>query len=330
MRPLRWGVLGAANIARKAVIPGLRKSEANEVVAIASRDAARAREAAHSLDIPRSYGSYDELLADAEVEAIYNPLPNHLHVPWTVRALEAGKHVLCEKPIALDAAEAAKLLEVSRRHPDLRVMEAFMYRFHPQWRRTVELMRSGAVGRLQTVHSTFSYHKTDAADIRNRSDSGGGGLLDIGCYCISLSRLLWESEPRRVVATVEFDPDLRIDRLASAVLEFPGGTGTFTCATQLQPYQRVQVLGDQGRLEVVRPFNAPPDASLPLLLEQGGEMQEITIPAADQYRLQGEAFARAVREDLPVPTPLEDAVANMRVIDAVFESARVAGWVEIR
>ena len=330
MKPLRWGILGAAGIARKAVIPGLQSSGANEVLALASREAARAREAAGSLGVPRSYGSYEELLADPDVEAVYNPLPNHLHVPWTVRALEAGKHVLCEKPIGLNAIEAAELLEVSRRHPQLRVMEAFMYRFHPQWVRTVELVRSGAVGRLQTVHSAFSYHKTDAANIRNRSDIGGGGMLDIGCYCISLSRLLWEAEPRRVVATVEVDPDLGIDRLASAVLEFPNGTATFTCATQLQPYQRVQVFGDQGRLEVVRPFNAPPDATLPLLLEQGGEMQEISIPAADQYRLQGEAFARAVREDLPVPTPLEDAVANMRVIDAVFESSRLQAWVDIR
>lgn len=204
-----------------------------------------------------------------------------------------------------------------------------MYRFHPQWQRTVELVRGGEVGRLRTVQSTFTYHKTDPTDIRNRRDAGGGGMLDIGCYCVSLSRLLWGSEPLRVLGIVEFDPDLLVDRSAWALLEFAGGTATFTCATQLQPYQRVQVLGDGGRLEVVRPFNAPADAELPLILEQGSRSEEILIPAADQYQLQGDAFARAVLEDLPVPTPLADAVANMRVIDAVFESARRQEWVEL-
>ncbi|HEX7004726.1 MAG TPA: Gfo/Idh/MocA family oxidoreductase [Trueperaceae bacterium] len=329
MSVVRWGVLGAAAIARRAVIPGLQRSSYNEVVALASRDRRRAREVASLLGIARSYGSYEELLADSEVDAIYNPLPNHLHVPWTLRALEAGKHVLCEKPIALDGDEAVRLLEASRRFPALKVMEAFMYRFHPQWQRTVELVRGGEVGRLRTVQSTFTYHKTDPTDIRNRRDAGGGGMLDIGCYCVSLSRLLWGSEPLRVLGIVEFDPDLLVDRSAWALLEFAGGTATFTCATQLQPYQRVQVLGDGGRLEVVRPFNAPADAELPLILEQGSRSEEILIPAADQYQLQGDAFARAVLEDLPVPTPLADAVANMRVIDAVFESARRQEWVEL-
>ena len=329
MKEVRWGILSTAAIARRAVIPGLQKGASNEVVAIASRDAGRARDAASELGISKGYGSYQELLDDPEVDAIYNPLPNHLHVPWTVRALEAGKHVLCEKPIGLNSSEARELLEVARANPELKVMEAFMYRFHPQWQRAIELVRGGALGELQTVHSFFSYFKTDANDIRNQSGIGGGGMLDIGCYCVSLSRFLWAAEPRRVLGTVEFDPELKIDRLASALLEFPNGTATFTCGTQLQPYQRVQAVGDQGRLEVVRPFNAPPDAELRLLLEQGSEHEEILVPPADQYEIQGELFAKAIIEDLPVPTPLEDALANMRVIDAIFESSLSGDWIEL-
>ena len=329
MNKIRWGILSTSKIARRAAIPGLQKGEMNEVVAVASRDLARAEEAANSLGLARAYGSYQELIDDPEIDAIYNPLPNHLHVSWSERALEAGKHVLCEKPVGLDAAEAARLLEAARRHPRSKVMEAFMYRFHPQWRKTLECIRSGALGRLRTVHSVFSYFKTDASDIRNRKEIGGGGMLDIGCYCVSLSRLLWGDEPRGVLGVVEFDPDLGIDRLASAVLQFPEGTATFTCGTQLQPYQRVQVLGEQGRLEVIRPFNAPPDSELRLILDLGEETEEIVVPAADQYQIQGEEFARAIIEDRPVPYPLEDAVANMKVIDAVFESSRRGGWIEL-
>lgn len=326
MKKIRWGVLSTADIAVRAVIPGMRTGELSEIAAISSRDPARAESTAAELAIPKWYGSYQELLADPEIDAVYNPLPNHLHVPWSIRALDAGKHVLCEKPIGLDSGEALQLLEHSRRHPRLKVMEAFMYRHHPQWRRAHELVRAGTLGRLQTVHSFFSYHKTDAANIRNRPDIGGGGMLDIGCYCVSLSRYLWEAEPKRVLGLLEFDPQLGIDRLASALLEFPDGSATFTCATQLSPYQRVQILGDQGRLEIVRPFNAPPDVDMRLRLERDGDLEEITVPAVDQYGIQGDLFARSILDDTPVATPLEDAVANMRVIDAVFESGRTGLW----
>ncbi|MEX2541345.1 MAG: Gfo/Idh/MocA family oxidoreductase [Trueperaceae bacterium] len=329
MKRIRWGVLSTANIAVRAVIPGLRAGELGEVAAISSRDRARAESAAAELAIPKWYGSYEDLLADPDIDAVYNPLPNHLHVPWSIRALDAGKHVLCEKPVGLDSGEALQLLEHSRRHPSLKVMEAFMYRFHPQWRRAHELVREGALGRLQTVHSFFSYHKTDADNIRNRSDIGGGGMLDIGCYCVSLSRFLWDAEPQRVLGLVEFDPELGIDRLASAVLEFPAGNATFTCATQLSPYQRMQALGDRGRLEIVRPFNAEPDVDMCLRFERDGDVEEITVPAVDQYAVQGDLFARSILDDAPVPTPLEDAVANMRVIDAVFESGRTGKWVAL-
>jgi predicted dehydrogenase len=329
VRRLRWGVLSTADIGLKAVVPGLQAGESNEVRAIASRELGRSREVAARLGIPRAYGSYEELLADPEIDAIYNPLPNHLHVPWSIRALEAGKHVLCEKPIGLNAGEALELLAQARRHAGLKVMEAFMYRHHPQWRRAVELLHSGSLGRLVSVQSLFSYHKTDPGNIRNRSDMGGGGMLDIGCYCVSLSRLLWDGEPQRVLGLVEYDPVLGIDRLASGILEFAAGSATFTCGTQLTPYQRVQVLGESGRLEIIRPFNAQPRAPMKLRLEREGEIEEILVPPADQYRIQGELFARAVLDDTPVPVPLEDGVANMRVIDAVFESGRSGGWVDL-
>jgi predicted dehydrogenase len=326
---IRWGVLSTADIGRKAVIPGLRRGELCEVVAISSRDPSRAAAVAAELGIPKAHGSYEELLADPDIDAIYNPLPNHLHMPWTIRALESGKHVLCEKPIGLNAREAEELLAQSRRHPRLKVMEAFMYRHHPQWQRAHELVRGGAIGRLRTVHSFFSYFKTDADNIRNRKDIGGGGMLDIGCYCISVARFLWNAEPVRALGLVEYDPELGIDRLASGVLAFPDGSATFTCATQLVPYQRVQVFGDEGRLEIVRPFNAPPDRDMWLVHERDGETEEIVIAAADQYAIQGDLFARAILDDAPVPTPLEDALANMRVIDAVFESGLRGEWVAL-
>lgn len=328
MKRVRWGVLGAAAINRK-VVPGLHAGEMNEVVALASRSLDKGREMASQLKIPRVHGSYEELLEDEEIDAVYIPLPNHLHVEWSIRALDAGKHVLCEKPLGMQAGEVEKLVEHARSKPDLKVMEAFMYRFHPQWQRARDLVAEGALGRLQAVHSTFSYYKDDPGNIRNRAESGGGGMLDIGCYCVSVARYLWGEEPTRVAGLVEYDPQFGVDRLASGILEFPRGQASFTCATQLVPYQRVQAFGDEGRLEVVIPFNAPPDSDLTLILERNGESERLTIAAADQYALQGEAFARAIGEGEPVPTPLDDALANMRAVDAVFEGSSSGRWVEL-
>ena len=328
--PLRWGVLGAARIAREKVIPALRKTASAEVLALASRDAATARDAADALRIPRAYGDYDALLADPDVEAVYVPLPNHLHVAWSIRALEAGKHVLCEKPMGMDAGEVARLRAAAEAHPRLKVMEAFMYRLHPQWI-AARRLAAEAIGRLQTVHSHFSYVKFDPGNIRNRPDTGGGGLRDIGVYDVSLSRWLFGAEPERVVATVEVDPDLGVDRLVSALLDFGAGrTATFTCGTQLHPYQRVHAFGDGGRLELEIPFNAPQDGPCRLWhATADGRTCETVFDRVDQYALQAEAFARAVRDDQPVPIPLADAWANQRVVDAVFESGRVGGWVRV-
>jgi len=330
MRKVRWGVLSTSRFALEKIIPAMRDCQWAEIVAIASRDDAKAREVATRLGIPRAYGGYESLLADPEIEVIYNPLPNHLHVPLSIEALEAGKHVLCEKPVGLDAADAARLLEAARRHPDRKVMEAFMYRLHPQWQRAQAIVQEGRLGKLRTIHSFFSYYNDDPGNVRNQEGIGGGGLLDIGCYCVSLSRFLFGAEPRRVLGLVENDPSFGVDRLASAILDFGDRTSTFTCATQLTPFQRVIVYGTTGRLEIEVPFNAVPERPARMLLVTGGKEEEILLPVCNQYTIQGDLFSLAVLENRPVPTPLEDGIANLRVIDALFESARRDGWISLR
>ncbi|MGD0764495.1 MAG: Gfo/Idh/MocA family oxidoreductase [Roseiarcus sp.] len=329
-RKVSWGVLGAARIGVEKVVPALQRGEASRVDAIASRALAKARRAAAALGVAKAYGSYEELLADPAIEAIYNPLPNELHVPWTIRALEAGKHVLCEKPIALDAAEASALIEARRRSGKL-VAEAFMVRFHPQWRRAREIARSGAIGTPRAIQTFFSYSLTDAGDIRNRPP-GGGGLYDIGCYAISTARYVFSAEPTGVVAALDVDPAFGTDRLTSALIEFPGGRHlTFACATQLSAHQRVTIVGETGRVEIAIPFNAPPDRPTRITIDSGADLvgggaRVEEFPPCDQYTLQGDAFSRAILGEASLEFPIEDAIANMRVIDAAFRSARGGGW----
>jgi predicted dehydrogenase len=329
---VRWGVLGAANIAVKKVIPAMQRGEWSEVAALASRDVERAREAARSLGIPKAYGSYEELLADEEIEAIYNPLPNNLHVPWTVKAAEAGKHVLCEKPIAMSAAEARELLAV-RDRTGVKIQEAFMVRTHPQWTTTVELIRAGRVGELRAAAGFFSYFNRDPGNIRNRPETGGGALMDIGCYPITVSRLVFGEEPRRCLGFVERDPEMGTDRLTSAILDFPSGQAVFTCGTQLVPYQRMQFFGTRGRIEIEIPFNAPADRPTRIFVDDGSDIfgsgvEVREFAPCDQYTIQCDLFSRAVREGGEQPIPLEDALKNMAVIDAVFRSAESGRWEE--
>jgi predicted dehydrogenase len=327
---IRWGVLGAAKIARDKVIPAMQRGRLTEIAAIASRDGATASAAAQRLGIPKAYGSYEALLADPDIDAIYNPLPNHLHVPWSIRCAEAGKHVLCEKPIALSAAEARELMAV-RDRTGVKMGEAFMARTHPQWVRARELVRSGAIGELRVVSGAFSYFNRDPANVRNILAWGGGALMDIGCYPVTLSRMLFGAEPRRVIALVDRDPEFRTDRLTSAILEYPGGQALFHCSTQLALYQRMQLLGTKGRVEVEIPFNAPIDRPARILHDDGstltGESIRIEeIATCDQYTVQGDLFSRAILENGTVPVPLEDAVCNMAVIDALFRSSRTGCW----
>ncbi|MBN2088819.1 Gfo/Idh/MocA family oxidoreductase [candidate division KSB1 bacterium] len=329
MHKIRWGVLSTAKIGRVKVIPAMQRSQYCEIVGIASRDLDKAKQVASELGIPKVYGSYQALLADSDIEAIYNPLPNHLHVPLSIQALEAGKHVLCEKPIAVTTAEAQKLLNASQKYPHLKVMEAFMYRLHPQWEKAKELVQTGKIGKLRTIHTIFSYYNVEPQNVRNMADIGGGGMLDIGCYCISLSRFIFGMEPARVSGLVEYDPEFKIDRLASGILDFGTGTATFTCSTQLSYFQRVQIFGTEGRIEIEIPFNAPFDRPTRLWLQQGDQFEEIQFEICNQYTIQGDRFSLAIINDSPVPTPLDDAIANMRVIEAVLESGKTNGWVKI-
>jgi predicted dehydrogenase len=331
---IRWGVLGTAKIALTKVIPAMQRSPWCEIAAIASRDHAKAVETAERLQIPNSYGSYEELLADSSIEAIYNPLPNNLHVPFTIKAAEAGKHVLCEKPIAMNAAEARTLIDV-RERTGVRIQEAFMVRTHPQWLETRRLINAGKIGSLRAISGFFSYFNPDPANIRNQLELGGGALMDIGCYPINVSRFMYASEPTRVVSHIARDPATGTDTLTTAMLDFPNGHSTFTCSTRLAPYQRMIFHGTEGRIEVLIPFNAPNDRPTQILLDtsddlSGQSAETIELPICDQYEIQGTLFSRAIRENREQAIPLEDSINNMKVIDAVFCSATTGQWEELQ
>lgn len=329
MRKISWGILSTAKIGVEKVIPAMQKGEFSTVTAIASREVERAQEAVRRLGIPKAFGSYDELLADREIDAIYNPLPNHLHVEWSIKALHAGKHVLCEKPLGMNLQDAVRLQKEAEKFPKLQVMEAFMYRHHPQWALIKELLDNGTIGEVKSMHAVFTYYNVDPTNIRNQADIGGGGLLDIGCYCISAARLLFNAEPVRVCGTLDYDPQMKIDRLASGVLEFAKGTATFTCSTQLEHQQSLTILGTAGKIEVIKPFTPGSEEVCKIIQQNGAEIKELTVAACDQYTLQGDSFSQAILNATSVYTPLEDAVANMHVIDGIFASHQQRKWIEI-
>lgn len=329
MARVKWGILGAAKIGLDRVIPGMLKAANVEVVAIASRDLAKARAAADRLGIPAAYGSYEDLLADPDVQVVYNPLPNNLHVEWTLRAARAGKHVLCEKPMAMSAADAEALRGCPQ---DRLVMEAFMVRFHPQWIRAREHVRSGRLGEIRALQMLFAYNNPDPANIRNRTETGGGALMDIGCYPMVGARFLLDADPLRAIALIDRDPVFGTDRLSSAILDFGGGRQmTFAVSTQATRYQRMQVLGTKARLEIVIPVNAPQGEATRILIDDGGTPDgsgaEVEIlPASDQYTLQAEAFSRAVLGEETLPWGIEDSILNMRILDALFRSETSGRW----
>ena len=325
-----WGVISTSDFALTKAIPGMQKGEMTEIYAIASRDLRKGEAAARKLGIPKVYGSYEELLCDPEIEVIYNPLPNHLHVPWSIKAAQAGKHVLCEKPLSLNVAEARELFAVQQK-TGVKIGEAFMVRTHSQWLRARELVASGRIGELRSITGYFSYFNRDPQNIRNILATGGGALMDIGCYPITTSRFMFGEEPLRVVGLIQRDPEMKTDRLASAILEFPSGHAIFTCGTQLVPYQRMHFVGSDGRIELEIPFNAPNDRPCRILIDDGGgifgkDIAAESFPICDQYTIQGDIFSRAVRENLEVPVPLSDAIKNMAVIDAIFRSAESDRW----
>jgi predicted dehydrogenase len=320
---LRFGVLSTADIGMRKVLPAMLRADRVEVVAIASRDLGRAQAAAAELGLPRAHGSYEDLLADPDVDAVYNPLPNHLHAEWTIAAARAGKHVLCEKPLATTVADAERMIAACE-DAGVVLMEAFMYRLHPSWEAVRELVASGRIGPLRAVQSWFSYFNDDPTNIRNRLDAGGGALFDIGCYCVNLSRMLFGSEPVRIRASVTRDPRMGIDVLTSGILDFPDGVATFTSTTRAEPDQRVHVYGTEGRIAIEIPFNIPPDRPTRVFVTAGGDpplapnTEELVFEPADPYTVQGERFAAAVLDGTPVPVPTSDTVANLRVIEELF------------
>jgi predicted dehydrogenase len=322
---VRWGVLSTAKIGIDKVIPATAAAERCEVVAIASRDLGRARAAASELGIPRAFGSYEDLLADPDVDAVYNPLPNHLHAEWTIAAARSGKHVLCEKPLATTSADAERMIQACEAEGVL-LMEAFMYRLHPTWEAVTSLVASGRIGELKTVQSWFSYFNDDPGDIRNLVETGGGALYDIGCYCVNLSRMLFGAEPERVGGSVLRDPVMGIDVLTSGILDFGDVVATFTCSTRAEPDQRVHIYGTDGRISIEIPFNIPPDRPTRVFVTAGGdppvrpETEVLTFDPANEYTIQAERFAAAVLDGGQVPIPPSDAVGNLRVIEELFRS----------
>jgi len=330
MKRVRWGILSTAKIGVEKVIPAMQAGRNSEVTAIASRTPGTAAKVAKRLGIPKSHGSYESLLNDPDVDAIYNPLPNHLHVAWSIKAMQAGKHVLCEKPIALTSAEAQTLLDATKSYPELKIMEAFMYRHHPQWAQAKSWVDEGKLGEVHTIQSFFSYYNTDPNNIRNQAELGGGSLMDIGCYNISLSRFLFGREPQRVVGLVTTDPNFQTDRLATAILDFGTANASFSCSTQLSPYQRVNIFGTKARLEIEIPFNAPSDRPCKMWHQVMGSIDEIQLDPCDQYTLQGEHLSDAILNDTVVGTPLSDAVNNMRVIEAIKRSSEAGSWIDVK
>ncbi len=329
MAKVSWGVLSTANIGTEKVIPAMQKGTYSEIYAIASRDLDRAKQVAKILSIPKAYGSYGELLADKEIAAIYIPLPNHLHVEWTIKSLKAGKHVLCEKPIGMNYDDAVYLQNEIKYFHKLKVMEAFMYKHHPQMQKVKKLINNGKIGDLRTIHTMFSYYNDNPNNIRNMADIGGGGLLDIGCYCISISRFLFNAEPKQLCATIEYDPKFKTDRFVSSILKFEKGNALFTCSTQLENNQFAKVIGTKGKIEIETPFTPSFVEKEKVTLYSGDDKEEINLEPSNHYTIQGDMFSQAILNDTEVFTPFDDAVANMKVIDKIIESSKSGNWVNL-
>ncbi|MDE3190856.1 MAG: Gfo/Idh/MocA family oxidoreductase [Acidobacteriota bacterium] len=313
---MKWGIVSTADINRK-LIPGAHASEKVDLVGVASRDQARADAYAREWEIPRAYGSYAALLADPDIEAVYISLPNTLHVEWSIKALEAGKHVLCEKPFSRIPAEVEAAFDVAEREGRL-LMEAFMYRHNPQTKTLVDLVSSGAIGELRLVRSTFSYSLYDEANIRLRTDVDGGALMDVGCYCVSASRLL-AGEPTTVHAEARIGPS-GTDWVCAGVMRFPGDVlATFDCGTALPNRDELEAIGSEGSIFLDDPWHCLRPA-IEVRREDG--VERIELPYADSYRLEMENLGDAIRGEAELLLGRDDALAQARVIEALHDDAR--------
>lgn len=330
MNKVSWGVLSTAKIALERVIAPMQKATNLSIDAIASRDAAKASAIAAQFGISKSYGSYDELLSDPAIEAVYVPLPNNLHVEWAERAALAGKHVLVEKPLALNANDVKRLVAVRDRSGKL-IIEGFMVRYAAQWIEIKKLIASGRIGTVNGIQAHATYANLDPNNIRNLIDMGGGAIMDIGCYVILFSRLIFGAEPQRVVSLIDRDPAMKTDRHSSMILEFPQGQATLFVSTQLARAQRVRIFGTKGSIEVEIPINIPDDRPSRITIDDGRDSigsgaEIIEFPAANFFTLQGEAVSRMIRGQSGIEMTLEDSIANMRVIDAAFRSGSSGRW----
>ncbi len=329
---INWGILSTANIGLKKVIPAMQLGSNCTIVAIASRNLEKAKKEAENLNIPTAYGNYEDLINDPSIDAIYNPLPNHLHFETTMQCIKAGKHVLCEKPMVLTVEEVKTLIKARDEH-NVKVGEAFMVHTHPQWIKAKELITEGFIGELKAVHGFFSYYNVDAQNIRNIADYGGGALWDIGCYPIHTSRLVIGKEPHRVTSLLTYDPKFKTDIVASVLLDFPSVQVSFTAATQLKPFQTMQFFGTEKTLTVEVPFNAPDNQACRILINEGDILKQYTevneIPICNQYTLQGESFSAAILNDQDVPVPLENTLYNTAILNAIYQSGNSGNWEKV-
>ncbi|MEX0882226.1 MAG: Gfo/Idh/MocA family oxidoreductase [Cyclobacteriaceae bacterium] len=332
IKKLKWGILSTAKIAREKVIPAMQNNELFEVYGIASRSNERAEAFAKELGIPKTFGSYEEMINDPEIDVIYNPLPNDLHVPYTLECIEAGKHVLCEKPMTLNAEEIEPLIKARNKH-NVKVGEAFMVASSRQWVKARELVQKGYLGKIKAVNGFFSYYNVNKDNIRNIPENGGGAIWDIGCYPVFTSRFVLGKEPGRVVAMLEYDPNFRTDKLGSVLLDFHGIQMTFTVSTQLVPYQRMLFFGEEKILEVRIPFNAPLDKSNEIYIHDGNFLdprpEKISLPVSNQYTEQAIDFSNAILNNTDVPVSLENARENAKILQAIFASDKLEKWIEI-
>ena len=325
MKKIRFGVLGVSNHFYKRIVLPLQKAKNCEVVAMASRNPIKSKEAAQEFDIPIFALSYDELISSDEVDAIYIPLPNHLHSEWTIKALEAGKPVLCEKPLAMDAQEAKQMADLSIKL-GVPLMEGFMYRFHPLWQHIRNIIRTNQIGQINAIHTIFSYNNPSPTNIRNIKEYGGGALMDIGCYAISVPRFLLGREPKKVMATMVKHPEFKTDMHTSALLDFGDVNASFFVSTGSEAFQKVEIIGSAGTITVPIPFNTYVDTPSTITVNTGQGERKVEFPTCDPYGIMFDAFSESLIEQKPVPVPIEDAIHNMKVVDAVVASAKSGTW----